>query len=523
MISTEMEIPDIPETLQEEAYYSRVENKVFVTRRSAHDPVFLSWMNRVRKQDSSVQRAVEEIDIIQQRRERERAGQTAIASGLQEDAINMEKTRALLVRAAAFGVSDIHILIRDTFTEIQFRMKGKLHVYDKASKAEGKLYARTLFQGLSSVKDSSYRPMEYQNAQITGDEICESLSSVRLVRGPAHPAERDGEFVVARLQYSDTIATTKASAKGVRLPYPAKPAGNERFKQMGFTEFQQQKIQEVAMAASGLVLVSGPTGSGKTTMINEMLKEIARQRPEMRQVTIEDPVEYPMPWAVQMAVTNAGSEDETGDAFAERLRVALRMDPDIILMGEIRGAGSALAALHAAMSGHLVLATLHVSDPYMAIDRLELMDPIRLHRKVLCDHRLIVGSVSTRLLPTLCPHCKQPLDPGKYPRRMMEILSTWGSLDKICQRNEEGCEECDFDGIKGRRAVAEFVRTDHELMNEFISNGTDAARKNMRFRKEGTSDKSLLYNVLREVFRGNVDPNFIRDVDTLVPRSEETG
>src|SRR5690606_23226263 len=142
-------------------------------------------------------------------------------------------------------------------------------------------------------------------------------------------------------------------------------------------------------APNGIIIITGPTGSGKTTTRYECLMETARSKPYRRLVTIEDPVEYPMPWATQLFVTDARNEADTGSAYSERLRAALRMAPNILLIGELRSADVALSALEAAVTSHQVYTTMHVTDPFLFVDRLELMDPDRLNRRAICDHKIV--------------------------------------------------------------------------------------------------------------------------------------
>ncbi|MDF6814343.1 GspE family protein, partial [Escherichia coli] len=136
---------------------------------------------------------------------------------------------------------------------------------------------------------------------------------------------------------------------------------------------------------------TGPTGSGKTTTGYELLRYKAQISPELRQTTREHPVEYPREWAVQLLSTGQNSS-----YLVERM---LRMDPDIIDIGEIRTADEGVAAAQAAQTGHLVFGSLHVLDPFELIGRLHMLDHTRLSKELMCNHQIIAGFMGQRMVP----------------------------------------------------------------------------------------------------------------------------
>ncbi|MGC9127753.1 MAG: GspE/PulE family protein [Acidithiobacillus sp.] len=493
-----------------------VGSTIYVNKSKVLDSVLQSWFQRAKVSYPDLALEAVDPDVLIKWRAKERANRTGLSGSdtelLVEDATNLSRTRQYLKRMAELGASDLHLLLRDSYAEVQVRIKGQLRVLDKLTVGEGRILERTLFQGFAGSKDSSFRPMEFQNAQIDGEDVDPLLTGIRLVRGPCYPLEKGGSFVVGRLQYAASTRALRNAGRG-QLALPARvPAEDLRLTDLGYTADQVQELQDMMESNSGIILVTGPTGSGKTTLQYELLKWHNHRFPELRQVTIEDPIEYPMPWAVQLSITNAHNEEATAEAFLERLRTALRMDPDTILVGEVRGAGSAMAALNAAMTGHLVLGTMHTNDPYMTIDRLELMDPIRLSRKITCDHRLIVGLVAQRLLPELCPHCSQPFQPDSVPLTVRHKLETWGDLSTFREKGP-GCDFCGGDGYVSRSAVGEVVTTDSELMRVFIEEGSEAARNFMKNRAGFTG--TILQNTMRLVSSGRVAPHDIRFATTL--------
>ncbi|WP_142504600.1 GspE/PulE family protein [Melghirimyces algeriensis] len=225
---------------------------------------------------------------------------------------------------------------------------------------------------------------------------------------------------------------------------------------MGATE--KQRLQEMIGRSRGLILITGPTGSGKTTSLYAILQELNRQ--ELSLVTLEDPVEYPLSGVNQIQVNN-----KAGLTFARGLRAVLRQDPDIIMVGEIRDVETADAAIRAALTGHLVLSTLHTADACSSITRLLDMgiEPYRIASA-------LTGVVAQRLVRLIC---------------------------KQCEGN--GCEKCWYKGLKGRTGVFE-VLTIKEDFHPFIVNRAPLSRIRQKFRNKGV--RSLAESILEMVTNG---------------------
>jgi type II secretory ATPase GspE/PulE/Tfp pilus assembly ATPase PilB-like protein len=506
-------VAQIPDRIREFVALDVHECVIYVERRKVFDPHVTTWVARCQHQDGRFRVEPADMDQLAALRELE----TATVRPGEEDLRNRGAALELIRRAADLRVSDIHLLLPATHCEIQGRLKGELRVLDRLSYAEGEALSRALYQSIATARDASYNPREFQNAQISGRELAETgLTSIRIVRGPCFPVEEGGTFMILRLQYGSTQAARYAGApvgkRPLSLEKPRLPAGELRLSEMGFTSLQEEMLRMMAEAPNGVVILTGPTGSGKTSTIYEQMAHLGRELPGKRIITIEDPVEYPMSWAVQLEVSNASSEAETGQAFMHRVRVALRMDPDIIMCGEIRGVDVAIATINAALTGHLVYTTLHVTDPFLAIDRLEIMDRERLHRQVFCDHTIIRGLVAQRLVPRLCNVCAQPYVEGqsKLPPYVTTAMRSYGDVSAVRLRGN-GCPACGGDGIAGRIAVAEVVTTTPDLMHDFVHAGTGEARRRHRARKD--ADKSLFENAVARVLAGEVDP---RDVGQYV-------
>ena len=514
------ELPAFPVRLSQFVAFDRATLTLFVTQEKRSDHLLMTWLAQAHERlpGRRIVITVVQIDeIVQMQSSGLKAGKSG-ADEKNNESRNRKAALDLIQKAAEFGASDLHLLMRGTHAEAQIRVKGGLLVLERMTQERAETLARAIYQGIATVRDSSYNPLEYQNAQISGEEMTRmGLTSIRIVRGPAFPVDDGGGFMIMRQQYLSGGSGRKSRE---RLERPRRPAGELQLARMGYSKWQIDALQYLARCPNGMILFTGPTGSGKTTGLNEVMKHIARERPDSRLVTIEDPVEYPMSWAVQMVVANASDAASTAKAFTERLRTSLRMDPDIILMGEIRDAESAIVAIDAALTGHQVWGTLHVTDPYKTVGRLELMDNVRLARGVVCDHTTLRGIVAQRLIPTLCPHCSLSLtgNETELPDTLLTALRSHGDLQKVRIRGD-GCDECSGDGIAGRIAVAEVVVTDARLMDDFLAHGIDVARRNHRIRKD--TDNSMIDNALVHVFAGKVDPRDAENsVDIILPKED---
>ncbi len=506
----------LPANIEDRIAVNSAEKQLFTDKSIAGDPLLLTWL--ARNQSAGIFWTVSKIDVDEVAKKRS-SGMRIQSKGDEDMKVRLAAME-IIKTAADYGASDIHFMLRGDYTEIQIVVKGSLRVLSRSTQAEGEALTRAIYQGIAKTRDSSYNPLEYQNAQIPGDMFPPStgLTSLRIVRGPCYPQATNGAFMTIRLQYGGMHSVKQANLP--KLDLPRKPEGRHTLPDMGYTESQIAKLVTLMNVPSGVIIFTGPTGSGKTTSLFESLQEIARIKPHRRLVTVEDPVEMPMDWAVQMAVTDARNDAETGAAFSDRIRVALRMAPNIILVGEIRGPEVAIAALEASVTGHQVFTTLHIADPFLFPERLELMDRTRLERRLFCDHNIVRGVIAQRLLPKLCPHCSSVFNTAsnQLQPRIVSALATWGELTQV-RLQGHGCAQCNHDGTSGRFAVAEVVVTDAALMGDFIEHGSETARNNYRARPD--ADGSMLELAIAYVLDGKVDPRAVEDgVDLIVPKEK---
>jgi general secretion pathway protein E len=238
---------------------------------------------------------------------------------------------------------------------------------------------------------------------------------------------------------------------------------------LGFDGQTIHLLRRLAAEPYGMMLVTGPTGSGKTTTLYAALTEI--NHGEDKFITIEDPVEYQLPGVLQIPVN-----EKKGLTFAVGLRSILRHDPDKILVGEIRDAETAQIAVQSALTGHMVFTSVHANNSFDVIGRFMHMgvDPYNFVSS-------LTGVVAQRLLRQNCPHCNTPVTPSR------ELLDESGIQDAHTYRFHAGagCAQCRHTGYKGRRAIAEVLRLTDEIREMIIARASIRALKEQA-RKEGT-------------------------------------
>ncbi len=251
----------------------------------------------------------------------------------------------------------------------------------------------------------------------------------------------------------------------VRLSDPA--AGLESLESLGLLPSDAARLGNLLDAREGLILVTGPTGSGKTTTLYAALRRILA-RGGVNVITVEDPVERRLPGVVQVQI-----HDKAGLSFAAALRAILRQDPDVVLVGEVRDRETAAIAAQAAMTGHLVLATLHTTDAASAVTRLADVgvEPFKLAAA-------LRGVVAQRLVRRLCAACRRAVPPGwRDPRlagRSPEGALCWEAAPPATSPADR-CPACDGTGYRGRVPALEVLLADDALARLIAGNATHAA------------------------------------------------
>jgi len=437
---------------------------------------------------------------------------------------------ALLQSARLARASDIHIQIRHGVAAIQFRVDGSLYDAIEMTAEQATSLINTFFHAMASVKDTAIRELEFQHGQIENPSFLpESVLNVRLARGPM----AGGTFLVARMQYGNAEHVTSESSTSspreerprseirplqVRLTVPRVPATGEReLERLGYSKPQQEKLMRVMRLPQGISIISGPVGSGKTTTLFSVLKMVRALRPDLRILTIEDPPEYMIDGAIQLSVTNAQEKSRHADLFAKCIEHSLRMDPNIIMIGEVRAESTAAAVMHAALTGHRVWTTVHAFDAFSIVSRLGRLG-LRIEDD-LGDASILTALISQRLVKILCPACKIRL--SERENAIPEIL--YGTLTRLAKHPEDlenvfvrgnrDCLRCHGKGREGRTVIAEVIVPSQDLLNRIREIGPARARDEyfMRYPEE-----SVLAHGLSKVFAGMVDPLDLEEVVAVV-------
>lgn len=427
-----------------------------------------------------------------------------------------EDMRASALALLKFGCeivsTDMHIRRQVRYATIEFRIDGLLYQYDEITIE----YADKLMRALYMLCKQQYRPRQPQDGSIGASTLQGTgLVNVRIACTPCYPVDAGARWMVLRLQAAVARVREPNAIKGMKPP--KRPDGELGLQALGYTAQQDELLQSFVMNASGTIFFCGPMGSGKTSTMHRLSAHIARTRPGQRQAFIEQPVETGMPHAPQLDILDTLTTKAAGEAYAHRTRFVMRMDTNILGLGEIREPLVASTWLSTAETGMLMLSTMHTPDPFLAISRLRDMDPERLALPIICDTSIICGLIGQRLVRVLCDKCavRWPVDDERFPPLMRDAIGTWGkgrSTSDI-RMIGPGCPHCAYTGVVGRRVVAEVVDPDEVLMADFIEFGPTIARH--RYHTRSSADSTMLEKAMGLVFDGRMDPF---DVPWLVGR-----
>ncbi len=339
--------------------------------------------------------------------------------------------------------SDIHLEPRRNIGIVRFRIDGVLHqVYQLPGTVTSAITNRIKLLGRMDMVEKR-RPQD----------------------GRIKTVSDDGEEVELRLS---TMPTAFGEKLVMRIFDPEILVKN--FADLGFSREQTALWNGWTSQPNGIILVTGPTGSGKTTTLYSTLKQVAT--PEVNVCTVEDPIEMIEPAFNQMQV-----QHNIGLNFADGVRTLLRQDPDIIMVGEIRDMETAEMAIQAALTGHLVLSSLHTNDAPSAITRLlELGVPAYLLNSTL------LGVMAQRLVRTLCPHCKAQGEISE--ETWQELVSPWKAAKPARVSVATGCLECRMTGYRGRTGIYEMLSLSPE-MQRLVVKDADLAKIKALAQREG--------------------------------------
>lgn len=333
----------------------------------------------------------------------------------------------VLRKGIAAGASDIHFEPQEDAFRVRYRLDGRL------------------------VRTFSF-PVEIASPVVSRIKILSQLdiAEKRLPQdGRIHYTLGPGRLIDIRVSTVPTFFGEKAV---LRLLDKASLQTDVR--RLGMEEDELSAVMRAIQAPQGMVLVTGPTGSGKTTTLYSMLTSLNKESVNI--MTAEDPIEFDLPGINQMQI-----HEEIGLTFASAIRSFLRQDPDIILVGEIRDFETADIAIKAALTGHLVLSTLHTNDAPSVFTRLVNMN---------VEPYLVASSVvlvmAQRLLRKLCPHCKRPVKPPA--KALIQVGFDPQDIPELTLFGPQGCPKCFGTGYTGRVGIFEVLAVNDEIREMFL-------------------------------------------------------
>lgn len=376
----------------------------------------------------------------------------------------------ILNDAVKSGSSDIHIEPFDRYIKVRYRIDGELHE-KKRLPVESLGALTTRIKILSSMNIAEKRIPQDGRMKITIDEeeIDLRVSSLPTIHG---------EKIVIRILRNTSVHIGK--------------------EKLGMSAENLEKLNRVIKSPYGIILVTGPTGSGKSTTLYTILNELNSNDTNI--ITVEDPVEYMMEGVNQVNVNV-----KAGLTFAAGLRSILRQDPDIVMVGEMRDTETAEIAVRAAITGHLVLSTIHTNDAPSTIVRLEDMG---VESYLVASS--VVGIIAQRLVRKICPFCREEYKADEYEKEILHIEKD----EKIMLSRGKGCPKCNATGYLGRMGVYEIMEitqghrelimknaTTNELKSYSIRNGMKTIRESCEelvLQKDTTVDELIKISFSRE-------------------------
>lgn len=379
-------------------------------------------------------------------------------------------TRSLLLLAVKQNASDIHVEPFEYHVAIRFRIDGVLHDRLRLTpNMLSPLISRLKIIGGLDITERR-RPQDGRvSLELKNRVIGFRLSTVPVIYG---------EKAVLRL-------LGQVQAKNIPL-----------LEELVLSKKNYDWAKRLINTSSGAFFITGPTGSGKTTTLFSALQSI--NSTEKNIMTIEDPVEYRLHGINQVQVNSA-----IDLGFAKVLRSFLRQDPDVILVGEVRDLETAKIATEAALTGHLVFATLHTNDALQAVTRLVDIgvDPFLVGPS-------LIGVMSQRLVRKLCPECRIPYT---LSTEEMNELFEWDGLTPLQLYHHKGCQSCRFTGFSGRVAIHEMLMVSEEL-RKLVS--TNATVQEMRLAARRSGYQTMRYDGVKKVIRGLTT---LEEIDRIVP------
>jgi general secretion pathway protein E len=396
---------------------------------------------------TSMEKIIEDMDRIPEYREEDEENVDHLRDMASEGPV-IRLVNLIISRAIERRASDIHFEPFEDHFRVRYRIDGVLHdVESPPKRLQAAIISRVKIMAKLNIAERRLPQDGRIMLRVKGKEVDFRVSSVPTIHGES--------TVLRILDKSSIVLDIEA---------------------LGFPEDTLEEFKGLIQSPHGIILVTGPTGSGKTTTLYCALQKI--NSPEKKIITVEDPVEYQLHGVNQIQVKPA-----IGLTFANALRSIVRQDPDVILIGEIRDAETAEIAIHSALTGHLVLSTLHTNDAPSAITRL-----IDMGMEDYLLSSTILGILAQRLVRVACPVCQEPYSPD--PAILKEMKLAGVGPEDLRIHEVKGCEKCSQTGYLGRTGIYEFLKISEDIQKLILE------KKDSNIIKEAARKKSM--RTLRE-------------------------
>ncbi len=412
--------------------------------------------------------------------------------------------------AAAKDASDVHITVRKNECLIKIRTIGNLELSYEYVAAHGHALCKTIFMTMCDQAGKTFQPKARQDARMKAIYLPDGITGVRIGTSPTD----SGYIMVCRL-------LKKSDPHQLTLDV------------LGYEPFQIELINQAKSKKGGINIFAGPTGSGKSTTMSIIIGMIISDSNGRKHViTAENPVEYEiggmisilkdidnqiierrvMSYATQTPVM-AGNTKRKKEIFSEAITAMMRLDPDVIMIGEIRDGGSLKASVDASMTGHQVWTSVHATTAIGIIKRLITVSgegESSVEKELICDSTIISSLMSQRLVKKLCAHCSEPIEKHLSkiePGLINRLVNAYGAdLSGIRLRNERGCNRC-HEGNLGRTVVAEIINCDQKFMELILVSNYEAEQ----YWLQRLNGISMMVHGLLKVKRGLIDPLDLED------------
>lgn len=429
-------------------------------------------------------------------------------SNVQEASQLQREVTDLFRVAAARDASDVHIQVRKNECLIKIRTIGDLELSYEYVATHGHALCKTIFMTMCDQAGKTFQPKARQDARMKAIYLPDGITGVRIGTSPTD----SGYIMVCRL-------LKKSDPRKLNLTT------------LGYESFQIEQINQAKSKKGGINIFAGPTGSGKSTTMSIIVGMIISDSNGRRHViTAENPVEYEIggqitvqknvdgqlvtrqmtTYATQTPI-NAGNMKRKHEMFGEAITAMMRLDPDVIMIGEIRDAGSLKAAIDASMTGHQVWTSVHATTAIGIIKRLITVSQSNEHaveNELICDATIVSSLISQRLVKKLCSYCAIPIQLEILDLRLYERLSKvyFGDLSGIRLRNDKGCSNC-LKGNSGRSVVAEIINCDQKFMDLIVGSNYAAEQ----YWLSNLNGIPMMVHGLLKLKRGIFDPLDLED------------